>query len=107
MSQAPGHIYVYAAYGMYPCLNIVTNREGEPGAVLIRGIKPEDGSAVVSGPGRSGRWLGVTLDDQGELITGARFSVSVTRLDLPVEVTPRIGITRAIDTEWRFVARID
>ena len=35
----PGTAYVYLIYGMYHCLNFVTEREGEPCAVLIRGGK--------------------------------------------------------------------
>ncbi|MGH9176456.1 MAG: DNA-3-methyladenine glycosylase, partial [Vicinamibacterales bacterium] len=38
MFGPPGLIYVYAAYGVYPCLNIVTGPAGEPSAILIRGI---------------------------------------------------------------------
>lgn len=107
MWEAPGFIYVYAAYGMYPCLNIVTRPEGEPSAVLIRGILPLGATKPVSGPGRSARLLGVTLDDQGETVGGARFSISTSKEPLEVERTQRIGITRGVETEWRYVARFE
>jgi DNA-3-methyladenine glycosylase len=35
-----GHAYIYLIYGMYCCLNVVTQREGTPEAVLIRSLEP-------------------------------------------------------------------
>lgn len=46
MFMSAGHWYVYLIYGMYHCLNIVTEREGYPAAILIRSV------AGAKGPGR-------------------------------------------------------
>ena len=44
---APGHAYIYLIYGMYHCLNFVTEPEGEPAAVLIRGVEPAAGEDAI------------------------------------------------------------
>jgi DNA-3-methyladenine glycosylase len=48
MFGPPGHAYVYLIYGMYYCLNIVTEEVGEPCAVLIRGIEPIKGEGYMA-----------------------------------------------------------
>lgn len=40
MFAVGGTAYIYLIYGMHSCLNLVTEPEGEPCAVLIRGIQP-------------------------------------------------------------------
>lgn len=107
MWEQPGTIYVFVAYGMYPCLNVVTGPEGEPSAVLFRGGWAEGESAPVHGPGRLGRLLGVTLADNGLSCCSSTFQISRARRSLNIEATPRIGISRAVDTLWRFVATLD
>ena len=44
----PGRAYVYLIYGMYHCLNFVTEPEGEPAAVLIRGGEAIAGQETMS-----------------------------------------------------------
>lgn len=56
-----GHAYVYMIYGMYECMNIVTESEGKGAAVLIRALEPVRGiDGRTSGPGLLTRAMGIT-----------------------------------------------
>lgn len=117
---APGTAYVYFTYGMHWCLNAVTEAVGFPAAVLIRALEPLAGVATMrrrrggvgegqlcSGPARLCEALGVTgRHDGGSLQRGVLRIVrrhAGQRLD--IMVTPRIGITRAVDWPLRFLIK--
>lgn len=116
----PGHSYVYLIYGMYDCLNLVTEPAGSAGCVLIRALQPLAGIELMrkrrvkarriedlcSGPGRLTEALGITtVRDYGLDVTGpARLVVRAAKTPAPrVAVTPRIGINVCIDWPLRFV----
>lgn len=103
-----GVSYVYFIYGMYHCLNFVTETEGIAAAVLIRGIKLiGNENADLSGPGKLCRYLGINkAHNKIDLCKSQDFYVSDHGLVLPHIVTPRIGISKGQDKLWRFVAKI-
>ena len=85
----PGTAYVYLIYGMYHCLNFVTEPEGEPAAVLIRGAVPVENGDIIA-ENRFGRKLdGLTpaqrrnlLNGPGKLCRGLALTRAHTGLDL-------------------------
>jgi DNA-3-methyladenine glycosylase len=67
MFGPPGRSYVYFVYGMYHCLNVVTESDGIAGAVLLRGAEPLAGfedaeSRALAGPGKLARGFGLTTE---------------------------------------------
>lgn len=120
MFRAPGHCYVYLIYGMYHCVNVVTDPEGVGSAVLIRAIEPLTGidamrrrrggarvptSLLARGPGRLCEALAITTSLSGHhfqespriwLEPHARFS------NKEIHASGRIGISAGKELPLRF-----
>ena len=106
-SVRPGISYVYLIYGMYHCLNVVTEREEFPAAVLIRAIEID--GELIDGPGRLCRALEIDRRSTVMNLTiGRTFwledrAVRMNRAD--VGAYPRIGVDYAgtwAQKLWRF-----
>lgn len=116
----PGRAYVYFSYGMHSLLNAVCEPSGVGAAVLIRALEPIEGidhmrarrgveavRQLCSGPGKLTQALGVGLELNGsDLLRGpVVFSDRPAAWrDVTVDVDTRVGITKAADLPWRFVA---
>lgn len=108
----PGHAYVYFIYGMHHCLNFVTEPEGEPAAVLIRGLEAVAGRETMSclrygkpfseltayqrknflnGPGKLCKALALTRTDDRTDLTGNTLFVcdSLADIGLPCPAPAR------------------
>jgi DNA-3-methyladenine glycosylase len=114
-----GKAYVYFTYGNHFCLNVSARRSKvEAGAILIRGIEPVEGIelmrqfrpvddiySLTSGPGKLTKALNITSLLNGTDMTNSESEIYIEFGKRPKRIvtTPRIGITRALDKEWRFV----
>jgi DNA-3-methyladenine glycosylase len=114
-----GRAYVYFIYGMHECLNVVADREGVPGCVLIRALEPLCGldqmiarrkwngpsNGLANGPGKLTQALAITRDSYGaRLDRGAlRIRRWRERPQFAIDVTPRVGISQCADWPLRFV----
>jgi DNA-3-methyladenine glycosylase len=124
----PGHSYVYFIYGNHFCFNVSCLPDGEAGGVLFRALEPvtgieameeargvplsqETGSGdlrnLTSGPGRLAQAFGITRErDNGKDLTNARSDLLIADDGFrprDIEITPRIGITKAIAHPLRYI----
>lgn len=104
--KKPGLSYVYLIYGMYHCVNIVTEPEDTAGAVLIRALEPVFPLDNTNGPGKLCREMNITKELNEVDITSDKSLLWVERcIDVPeknIHITTRIGIKQACDYPWRF-----
>ncbi len=127
MFGPPGRAYIYFVYGMYHCLNFVTEREGEPSAVLIRGGAARGDPDLLSlrrygpgaaeqtkyrrahlmdGPGKLCLALGLTRAENGLDLAGDTLFVCESLADIgrrprpEDETPPRVGTGRRIGIDY-------
>lgn len=111
-----GKLYVYRSYGIHWCMNVVVGEPGVACAVLLRGAEIAEGAEVAAarrgrpdhladGPGKLAQALGVTgtLDGHDLRMAPLRL-VGPHRAVERVVTAPRIGISKATDRPWRFIA---
>jgi DNA-3-methyladenine glycosylase len=123
----PGFAYVYLNYGIHALVNVVTEAEQSPAAVLIRAVDPLEGTDVMRrrrgrvskgrrafdlaaldlhdlcrGPGNLTMAMGITLADNRADLLGDRLFIEDRGLD-PGRVRwgTRIGIRVGTDRPWR------
>jgi len=117
----PGFSYVYLNYGIHYLMNVVTQAEDDPAAVLLRALEPLDGIELMQhrrariagappvavpdlcrGPGNLTRALGITLAENWIDLEGDRLYIE-DRGSRPREIawTPRIGIRVGTERPWR------
>jgi len=118
-----GFVYVYFTYGKHYCFNVVTERRGVPGAVLIRALEPLEGIETMKKNRRTRNVL-ILTNGPGKLtkamnITGKQNGLDLTRSKMlfickpeekqkfEVVSTKRIGIRVGVDKPWRFYIKDD
>lgn len=118
MFGPPGRLYVYRSYGVHWCVNVTCGPPGVGAAVLLRALEPTHGldamrarrggvadRLLCSGPGRLTQALGIDGGHDGADPSIAPFALLAPPLPVEAVASPRVGISRATDLPWRFVAR--
>jgi len=121
MFGPPGRLYVYFSYGMHWCANVVVERNGVAGAVLLRAATPlrglhqmrvERGSAarrsrdLCSGPAKLCQAMGIdgTHDGADLVVADHGISIRADNSAPPADVvqTTRVGLTKGAGSPWRW-----
>lgn len=98
MFGPPGYAYVYFIYGMYYCMNIVTEHEGHASAVLLRAIEPiANISERTQGPGLLCNAMHINKQHNGHDLTSDNLYIAEIKETLPIKIVkrPRIGVNYA------------
>jgi DNA-3-methyladenine glycosylase len=118
MFGVPGTLYVYRSYGIHWCVNVACEEVGTGAAVLLRALEPTHGleemrsrrgdvpdALLCAGPGRLTQALAITREHDGCSIVEPPFALEPPSAPVEIAVTPRVGITKAVDLPWRYVVR--
>lgn len=118
MYGPPGHAYIYLNYGLHWMLNVVTERNGFPAAVLIRGIRPTHGieqmqhrrggqpdKVLANGPGKLAQALGLNRSFNGADLCARHAQLFIEAASPVVHILsgPRIGIENVLEP-WKSMA---
>ncbi len=98
MFGPPGHAYVYFIYGMYYCVNVVTEREGHASAVLLRAVEPVVNiKGRTQGPGLLCRAMNIDKRLNGHDLLSDDFFVAAPQQEEPAVIVkrPRVGVDYA------------
>jgi DNA-3-methyladenine glycosylase len=98
MFGPPGHAYVYFIYGMYHCMNVVTEREGHASAVLLRAIEPvENVAGRTCGPGLLCRAMEIDRQLNAQDLLSDNFFIAAPEEaeTFTIVKRPRIGVDYA------------
>lgn len=116
MYGKPGYAYIYLTYGMYYCLNFITEKEGFPAAVLVRAVEPKEGldlmikrrkikkiENLTNGPGKLCKAFGLDKSLNGADICSDVIWIE-DRKENPEKIVSasRIGINVGKGKKWRF-----
>ena len=116
MFGPPGHVYVYLSYGANCCMNVVTERSGVAGAVLLRALEPLEGVDLMarnrgrrsiielcSGPGKLCQAFGITRCQSGlDLVGGWLWIEDDGYIPDRVAVSTRVGLSQGRELPLRF-----
>jgi DNA-3-methyladenine glycosylase len=98
MFGPPGHAYVYLIYGVYYCMNVVTQREGVASAVLLRALEPvRNVAGRTQGPGLLCRALEIDKRLNGHDLLSDDFYIAAGEEGETFAIVgrPRIGVDYA------------
>ena len=98
MFGPPGHAYVYLIYGMYYCMNVVTEREGHASAVLLRAVEPvQNVEGRTQGPGLLCRAMNIDKRLNAHDLLSDDFYIAAQDNAEPSAIVkgPRIGVEYA------------